>query len=393
MSLKHALETAREILAQASEEQLDETYSEAEEMKKRKGTKAGGEDTDVEVTADGEGAKAADGTTPKIAEPLDAAKLGKAPADSLKDRDEEEYGEGEEHGMEGEMHGDEDEEHGMEGEMHGDEDEEHGMEGEMHGDEEEEGVKKLKKMTPGIKEHLGKLFSGEELSEDFKDKASTIFETAVEMKIDEVRAELHEEFESKLEVEKEELASKLDEYLSYVVENWMKENQVAIDSGIRTDVTESFMVGLKKLFEDHYVAMPEESYDLVEGLNNKVDDLEGKLNEQIEKSIELSKGLIKAQCEAMYESHARDLTTSDEEKFRTMVEKLDFDGVEDFQDKLVTLKENFFNEDEPVKTPLVEEVAVSEEEAMKESVDLTPTMSAYTNMLKRINTSDKNKIK
>ena len=95
MSLKHALETAREILAQASEEQLDETYSEAEEMKKRKGTKAGGEDTDVEVTADGEGAKAADGTTPKIAEPLDAAKLGKAPADSLKDRDEEEYGEGE----------------------------------------------------------------------------------------------------------------------------------------------------------------------------------------------------------------------------------------------------------------------------------------------------------
>ena len=99
----------------------------------------------------------------------------------------------------------------------------------------------------------------------------------------------------------------------------------------------------------------------------KVDDLEGKLNEQIEKSIELSKGLIKAQCEAMYESHARDLTTSDEEKFRTMVEKLDFDGVDDFQDKLVTLKENFFDEDTPVKTPLVEEFAVSEEEAMKEA--------------------------
>jgi hypothetical protein len=213
------------------------------------------------------------------------------------------------------------------------------------------------------------------------------------MKVDEVRAELHEEFEAKLEVQKEELASKLDEYLSYVVENWMKENQVAIDAGIRNDVTESFMVGLKKLFEDHYVTMPEESYDLVEGLNNKIDDLEGKLNEQIEKSVELSRGLIKAQCESVYESHARDLTTSDEEKFRTMVEKLDFDGVEDFQDKLVTLKENFFNEDEPVKTSLVEEFAVSEEEAMKESVELSPTMSAYTNMLKRINTSDTNKVK
>ena len=386
MSLKNALETAKEILAQHSEEQLDETYSEAEEMKKKKGTKAGGEDKDVSVDADGQGEKSADGVTPKAIEPLEGGKLGKADSGKevvadLKDREEEEYGEGEE--MEDEMMGMEDEE------MEDEEMEEMGDEDE----EAEEGLKTLKKMTPGIKEHLGKLFSGEELSEEFKSKASTIFESAVDMKVDEVRAELHEEFEAKLEVQKEELASKLDEYLSYVVENWMKENQVAIDAGIRTDVTESFMVGLKKLFEDHYVTMPEESYDLVEGLNNKVDDLEGKLNEQIEKSIELSKGLIKAQCEAMYESHARDLTTSDEEKFRTMVEKLDFDGVEDFQDKLVTLKENFFNEDEPVKTPLVEEFAVSEEEALTESVELSPTMSAYTNMLKRINTSDKNKIK
>jgi hypothetical protein len=388
MSLKNALETAKEILAQHSEEQLDETYSEAEEMKKKKGTKAGGEDKDVSVDADGHGEKSADGVTPKAIEPLEGGQLGKADSGKevvadLKDKEEEEYGEGEE--MEDEMMGMEDEE--MEDEEMDDDDDDD------EDEEAEEGLKTLKKMTPGIKEHLGKLFSGEELSEEFKSKASTIFESAVDMKVDEVRAELHEEFEAKLEVQKEELASKLDEYLSYVVENWMKENQVAIDAGIRTDVTESFMVGLKKLFEDHYVTMPEESYDLVEGLNNKVDDLEGKLNEQIEKSIELSKGLIKAQCEAMYESHARDLTTSDEEKFRTMVEKLDFDGVDDFQDKLVTLKENFFDEDTPVKTPLVEEVAVSEEEAMKESVELTPTMSAYTNMLNRINTSDKNKVR
>ena len=387
MSLKNALETAKEILAQHSEDQLDETYMEAEEMKKKKGTKAGGEDKDVSVDAEGHGEKSADGVTPKAIEPLEGGQLGKADSGKevvgdLKDKEEEEYGEGEEaEEMEDEMMGMEDEE------MDDDDDDDDESE------EEEEGLKTLKKMTPGIKEHLGKLFSGEELSEEFKSKASTIFESAVDMKVDEVRAELHEEFEAKLEVQKEELASKLDEYLSYVVENWMKENQVAIDAGIRTDVTESFMVGLKKLFEDHYVTMPEESYDLVEGLNNKVDDLEGKLNEQIEKSIELSKGLIKAQCEAMYESHARDLTTSDEEKFRTMVEKLDFDGVDDFQDKLVTLKENFFDEDTPVKTPLVEEVAVSEEEAMKESVELTPTMSAYTNMLNRINTSDKNKVR
>ena len=386
MSLKNALETAKEILAQHSEDQLDETYMEAEEMKKKKGTKAGGEDKDVSVDAEGHGEKSADGVTPKAIEPLEGGQLGKADSGKevvgdLKDKEEEEYGEGEEaEEMEDEMMGMEDEE--MDDDDDDDEDE-----------EAEEGLKTLKKMTPGIKEHLGKLFSGEELSEEFKSKASTIFESAVDMKVDEVRAELHEEFEAKLEVQKEELASKLDEYLSYVVENWMKENQVAIDAGIRNDVTESFMVGLKKLFEDHYVTMPEESYDLVEGLNNKIDDLEGKLNEQIEKSVELSRGLIKAQCESVYESHARDLTTSDEEKFRTMVEKLDFDGVEDFQDKLVTLKENFFNEDEPVKTPLVEEFAVSEEEALTESVELSPTMSAYTNMLKRINTSDTNKVK
>jgi hypothetical protein len=390
MSLKNTLEIAREILEQ--HQSIEETYSEAEEMKKKKGTKAGGEDRDVEVTADGDGAKTADGVTPKISEPLEKGGLGKSTTgkETVDDLDDMDKSEAEEYGMEDEEM--EDEMMGMEDEEMDDDDDDDDDDDED--EEAEENLKTLKKMTPGIKEHLGQLFSGEELSEDFKNKASTIFETAVEMKVDEVRAELHEEFESRLEVEKEELASKLDEYLSYVVENWMKENQVAIDAGIRTDVTESFMAGLKSLFEKHYVTMPEESYDLVEGLNNKVDELEGKLNEQIETSIELSKGLIKAQCEAMYESHARNLTTSDEEKFRTMVEKLDFDGVEDFQDKLVTLKENFFDEDEPVKTSLVEEFAVSEEEAFKEdSAELTPSMEAYTNMLSRINTVDKNKIK
>jgi hypothetical protein len=128
----------------------------------------------------------------------------------------------------------------------------------------------------------------------------------------------------------------------------------------------------------------------VDGLNDKIDDLESKLNESIEKSIELSKGLIKAQCEALYESTAKDMIEADEEKFRNMVENLDFDTIEDFQDKLSTLKENFFNEEESVKTPLVEEFAVSEEDSVKEEIDLTPSMSAYTNMLNRINSSANN---
>jgi hypothetical protein len=241
-----------------------------------------------------------------------------------------------------------------------------------------------------MKEHLGSLFSGEELSEEFKDKASTVFEAAVDMRVEEIREELSEEFEATLDEEKEALATKLDEYLTYVVENWMKENQVAIDAGIKTDISESFMVGLKALFEEHYVTMPDAKYDLVEGLNNKIDEVEAKLNESIEKNIELSKGLVKAQCEALYESTSRDMTSTDEEKFRSMVEAVDFNSVDDFQEKLNTLKENFFESEETVVTPLVEEFATDEAEAEREhTLDLSPSMTAYTNMLKKVNNSAK----
>jgi hypothetical protein len=376
MSLKHALETAKEILAQSAE-QLDETYVEAEmdERSAKAKKKSGGEDKDAAVTADGDGAKSEDGTTPKVAEPLETGQLGKVekPEDSeeempmMKDPSEEEYG--------------------AEEDMH------MGSEEDMHDGEEEEEVTtpgQTMKVKKKMKESLGNLFSGEELSEEFKEKAEVVFEAAIDMRVDEIRSELSEEFEIQLEEEKEQLSTKLDEYLSYVVENWMKENQVAIDAGIRSDIAESFMTGLKGLFETHYVSMPQEKYDLVDGLNDKIDDLESKLNESIEKSIELSKGLIKAQCEALYESEAKDMIEADEEKFRKMVENLDFDTVEDFQDKLSTLKENFFNEEETVKTPLVEEFAVSEEDDVKENIDLSPSMSAYTNMLSRINTSAKN---
>ena len=380
MSLKNALETAKEILAQSAAS-IDETYVEAEAMKKKKGK---GDDT----SADGVSSTSADGVTPETIKPTgkEAPTPAMKPSDAsaevvddagkldLKKPEEEEYSMPDE-----EMPSEE-------GSMMMP-DEEMGAEEDMHGDEEEEddfGAKKTKKMTP-MAEQLGNLFTGEELSEEFKEKAGVVFEAAVNMRVDAAREELHSEFEAQLDEEKEALASKLDEYLTYVVEEWRKENEVAIDSGIRSDISESFMIGLKNLFETHYVAMPDEKYDLVEGLNDKVDDLESKLNESIEKNIELSKGLVKAQCEALYETASRDLADSDEEKFRSMVENLDFTNVEDFQEKLSTLKENFFNEEDSVKTPLVEEFATNEEDAVRESVDLSPTMSAYTNMLSRIN--------
>ena len=377
MSLKSALETAKEILEQASLE-------EGKHDKKKKG------EQETETPGLEGGSKSADGIEPEAAEPTD--KKAKKPVMNPSDAS------GEAGAEEEDMHGAEEEDmHGAEEEdMHamtpGEEEYEYEMEGDAEEEEMESGLEAIKKMSPsaGMKEHLGKLFSGEELSEEFKEKASTVFEAAVSMRIDEVRSELDEEFDGKLEEAKSEMAEKLDQYLSYVVENWMKENEVAIEAGIKTDVTESFMTGLKELFETHYVTMPDESYDLIEGLNDKIDGLEEKLNESTEKNIELSQGLIKAQCEALYEAAAKDMTQSDESRFRGLVESLDFDGVEDFNDKLSTLKENFFDVEETPVNPLVEELASSEEDAVNESLELTPTMEAYSQALSRSASVHKN---
>ena len=348
MSLNNALETAKEILEQAS---LDEGMH---DKKKKKAEGESGEETTSTPGLEG-GSKSADGGESEIAEPTDAsikdkAKMKKSDAVGDPDAEEEEV--------------------------------EYEMEDEMEEEEEEEEMMAKKKVS--MREHLGSLFSDEDLSEEFRNKAETVFEAAVNLRIDEVRSELNEEFDGKLEEAKTEMADKLDQYLSYVVENWMKENEVAIEAGIKTDVTESFMAGLKDLFETHYVTMPDESYDLIEGLNNKIDSLENKLNESTEKNLQLSEGLVKAQCEALYEAAAKDLTQSDEAKFRGLVESLDFDNVEDFNDKLSTLKENFFDGEETVTSPLVEEIATSEEDALKEeSNEMSPAMSAYSQALSR----------
>lgn len=382
MSLKNALETAKEILENAD-------LHEADMMKMKKNKLAsGGDNTEVEMTADGEGSKSADGVTPKIAKPV---KPGGAT-----DSEEEMYG------SEEEMH--DEEEYMMKPE-------EEYAEGEVVTPGQKMKMKKAKSeeeesmvSTPGQKkkpamesiEAFKELFSSEDFSDDFKMTAQAVFETAVENQVAAIRDELFAEFESKLDEEKQHLAVKLDEYLSYVTDEWVKENEVAIDTGIRGSVTESFMKGLKELFETHYVTMPEESLDLVESLNDKIENLEDKLNESIEKNISLSKGLVKAQCESIYSHAAQGLTVSEEARFRQLSEKVDFDTSEEFHEKLTTLKENFFgqiqNTESDVPTPLVEEYATPEEEAINESVELSPTMSAYATMLNRINSVDKNKV-
>ena len=374
MSLKSALETAKEIL-EGNVELNEADYTDHVKLTAMKKSKkdagedaaarrlsSGGEDTDVEMTPGMKGsAVSADGTTPKVAEPVAKGQMNRmGDEEEMMDDDEEEYGE-----------------------------EEMSMPTEK-GDT--PSAEKKKRMMKTSMEGFTSLMSGEGLSEEFQDKATLVFEAAVDMKVDELRTSLHEEFETALEEHKETLATKLDEYLSYVVENWMQENQVAIDSGIRSDISESFMVGLKKLFEQHYVTMPEESYDLVEGLNNKIDSLEEKLNESVEKNVELAQGLVKAQCEAIYEASTSDLTQADENKFRSIVEKVDFSNAEEFQAKLSELKESFFDtaDEASVVTPLVEEFAESED-SLQESINLTPSMEAYSKALSRSASSDNNR--
>ena len=403
MSLDNALETARKILEEESF--TDPTKLTAmraarkatEKSEKMKKHSSGGEGEEVSDVPGMKGSEiSADGTTPKVPEPVTG---GTEPVDDLSDMEPEEemYGSEEDMGMgmmkammKKRMMGDEEEMM--------DDDEEEMMN--MDDDKKKKMMMMLKKMMSGGgmgagmkgmsegSDYLGKLFSGEELSEEFKDKASTIFEAAVEMRVDDIRAELHEEFAQKVELQVESMAEKMDDYLSYVVENWMKENQVAIDTGVRSDVTESFMIGLKKLFETHYVTMPEESYDLVEGLNNKVFDLNSQLDEQIKKNISVMKQMTQAQAEAVYESHTKGMTETQEARMRQLAEKIDFDDAQEFAEKLDMLKENFFgvHEEEEVsnRTPLVEEFAITEEEAVEEErPTLAPTMEAYTNALSR----------
>ena len=166
------------------------------------------------------------------------------------------------------------------------------------------------------------LFSGEELSEEFKTKATTIFETAVKARVKDVVAKLEEEANTKVaeitESNKEELTESLDEYLSYVVEEWVKENEIALDRGIKSDISESFMMGLKNLFEAHYIDMPDEKYDMVAELNSKVAGLESQLNEEIRKNVDYSNRLQGSYCGEIFNEMSQGLAATQVEKLRTL---------------------------------------------------------------------------
>jgi hypothetical protein len=271
-------------------------------------------------------------------------------------------------------------------ELNGDLVEEEKEEG--HEDEAED-KKMMKKMLKKekMKEDMDALLSGENLSEEFVTKATTIFEAAViaraEEVIEEAEQNLMQQFEEAVEEVKEELASKIDDYLNYMVEEWIKENEIAINKGLRAEIVEDFITGLKGLFEEHYIDIPEDKVNVVEELTDKVTELEESLNEQIASAIELKKELNEhKKTEAIYTA-CEGLTQTQVEKMKSLAEGVEFTTEEEFATKLSTLKESYFKADVKVadQSALDDEVQIEEEE--KKSTSGDPMMEQYVKSISK----------
>ena len=197
-----------------------------------------------------------------------------------------------------------------------------------------------------IEEDVNALLGGEELSEEFKEKAKVVFEAALNSKITEIQEALEVQYAEKLAEEKEglkeALTERVDAYLEYVCEEWMVENQLAVEAGLKTEMTESFLGGMKSLFEEHYVTIPEEKYDVLESMVEKLDEMETKLNEQIDKNIHLNKRLAESTAYSILDEISEGLAQTQKEKLASLAESVEFESEEEYREKLETLKESYF---------------------------------------------------
>ena len=205
----------------------------------------------------------------------------------------------------------------------------------------------MDKMKKKMKEDVDALFADDSaISEDFKTKAATIFEARVLDRVSQIQEELESEYAAVLEeaVEdiKKDLTEKVDDYLSYVVEQWIEQNEIAIESGLRAELTEEFIAGLRNLFAEHYIDVPTEKVDLVDELAGKVEELEGKLNEEIERGIELKKALVESHKQEVTHAVCEGLTATQVEKIKSLAESVEFSTEEEYKEKLETIRENYF---------------------------------------------------
>ena len=254
-------------------------------------------------------------------------------------------------------------------------------EAEIEGEEIAEDKEESTEMNIDLSDDVKALVSTDaDLSEEFKEKAATIFETAVKTRIQEQVKVLEAQYEKKLSEEtetiKEAMTEKVDSYLNYVVEEWMKENELAVERGIRTEIAEDFITGLKSLFKEHYIDVPEEKYNVLDDLTNQTKDLEAKLNEQIEKNVNLTKEVSELNKREAIAEVSEDLTDTETEKFISMAENVEFDSAEKFKEKLETIKESYFPK---TKSEVAEENSVDSVAANEPAVEASSdAMAAYT---------------
>ena len=246
----------------------------------------------------------------------------------------------------------------------------------------EEEVTELPEITDevDIDDDVNALLGGQELSEEFREKAKTIFEAALKSKVTELREAMESHYEAKLveEVEgmKDELVERVDSYLEYVADEWLQENALQVERGLRTEMTETFLQGMRGLFEEHYVSIPEDKYDVVENMVDKLDEMESKLNEQIEKNITITKSLSEATAGGIVSNVSEGLTTVQKEKLASLAESVEFESEESYTEKLETLKESYFK-----TSPKRSDTEVLTEENAVAPVTNTNAMSAYIQAL------------
>ena len=255
-------------------------------------------------------------------------------------------------------------------------------------DEEDKKEKAMKEafaqIEEEIEEDVNALLSGEELSEDFKVKAKTVFEAALNARTEQIEEAIAYQYEQKIaeevEVIREELTDRLDAYLEYVSEEWLQENALEVEQGLKTEMTESFLQGMKGLFEDHYVTIPEDRYDVLESMVEKLDEMENKLNEQIHRNVALNRRLAESVTEVIFAEVSEGLALSQKDKLASLAENVEFDSEGNYREKLVTLRESYFPRNTGTQRDNSDYIA----EETDYSQPVSGSMSRYLDTLQRV---------
>ena len=235
-----------------------------------------------------------------------------------------------------------------------------------------------------IEEDIEALLAGEELSEEFQEKARTIFEAAITSKIAEVKEEVEQQYEKALTEEistlKSELTERVDAYLEYVADEWVSENELALERGLKSEMTDSFLSGMKSLFEEHYVSIPEDKYDVLNNMVDKLDEMENKLNEQIDKNVALKKRLSESTSDVIFAEVTEGLAITQKEKLTSLAENVEFESEDNYREKLVTLRDSYFSTEKQKDTA----ETISESTETGHQPQYSGTMETYLQSLQRV---------